>query len=85
MAMPYKNSKLIVIIGVSILSLSFLFFGGRSLVDIFYFLGSVLAIVVFLKIRQLKQETSETKSRISERIEEIEDRIDKLENKDQAT
>lgn len=74
-----QNSYRRVILVASVLlgSFIFLFSGGRSLADVFFFLGSITAIAAYLKLREIRDELEEMKQRVSERIEEIEYRLEK--------
>ena len=73
------NKKLLTIVAVVTSALAFLFFGKKSLADVFYFLAGITGIVAFVKAKHVKDEIEKVKNQISERVEEIEFRIEKLE------
>ena len=79
--MQKSPSKSLVIVAVSAGALAFLFFGERTLADVFYFIAGTVGITAFFKQKGLRDEVKRFKERTSERVEEIEYRIEELEKK----
>ena len=83
--MQKSPSKALVIVAVTAGALAFLFFGERTLADVFYFIAGTVGITAFVKVRHLKDEVNKVKEKITERVEEIEYRIDELEKSKKET
>lgn len=79
--MQKPGYKVLLFLAVGLGGIFFLFSTDRSLADVFFFLGAIIAIVTLFRQSEDRYQDMEYKKKVSERIEELEYRLENIEER----